>query len=136
MAIAGKKALFKVSAVAGGAGAYNAVDEINDISMSHSGGTLDTTKFNNDYMARIYGLKDVSFSLSGTWDADDTNGQVAIRNAWLNETELWVQYLPNGTTGFKAQVVVSSCEIKSAVAGRCDFSATLDLAGGVAPAAV
>lgn len=136
MAIAGKKALVKVSTVAGGAGAYNTVDEIGEVSMSHSGGTLDTTKFNNDYMARIYGLKDVSFSISGTWDSADTNGQVAIRNAWLNETELWFQYLPDGSAGFKAQVVVSSCEIKSSVGGRCEFSATLDLAGGVAPAAV
>lgn len=136
MAIAGKKALVKVSTTAGGAGSYTAVDDTAEVSMSHSGGTIDISKFNQDFMARLYGLKDVSFSISGKWASGDTNGQVAIRGAWLADTELWLQYLPNGTTGFKASVVVSSFEIKSSVSGGCDYSATLDLAGGVAPAAV
>lgn len=132
MALPGKNTLVKVSTTAGGAGAYTTVDEIQSVDFNESGASIDVTKFDDDWISRIQGLKDCKWSLKGFWDPADTNGQLAIRNAWLNDTELWVQILPNGTTGFKQQVLVSSFNISTGVSGVAEVSIDLEGTGAIA----
>lgn len=132
MALAGKSSKARVSTVAGGAGAYNDVTGMKSISMNQSGENLDVTTMTASYIARIQGLKDATYSLSGNWEPTDTNGQVAIRNAWLNDSELWVQILPDGSTGFKQQVRVSAFTIEIAVDGVASVSIELEGTGAIA----
>lgn len=133
MALPGKSSLVKVSTTAGGAGAYTTVADLNSATMSTNGGTIDITEFGDNYMQRIQGIKDGSFQISGFWAPADTNGQVAIRNALVNDGELWAQFLPDGTNGFKQQVRVASFELAAGVDGVVTMSASLEGTGAVAP---
>jgi predicted secreted protein len=132
MAQAGKSSLVKVSTVAGGAGAYNTVAGVKSASMNQSGQNLDITVLPASFVARLQGLKDASYSLSGNWESTDTNGQIAIRNAWLNDTVLWIQFLPDGSTGFKQEVKVSAFNLETSVEGITSFSIELEGTGAIA----
>jgi len=110
---------------------YNTVAEMNDMSMSFEGDNIETTVFGNDFISRIQGLKDGSYSLSGFYDATDTNGQVVIRSAWLNDTALYVKIMPNGTAGFKQQVRVASFEVSAGVDGAVEVSVDLEGTGTI-----
>lgn len=134
MALAGKSTKVRSSDIAGGAGAYADVAGIKSASMNSNGQLLDTTTMAASYVAQILGLKSGAFSISGVWEPTDTNGQVRIRNAWLNDAELWIQFLPNGTDGFKAQVKVPTFTISSAVDGVVEMSAELPWTGAIAVA--
>jgi predicted secreted protein len=125
---AGKSTVVKVSPTAGGAGTYTIVASVKSATMSLAGATLDTTAFvtgGASLVSRILGLKDASYSLSGFWDSGDTNGQLAIRNSLINDSVLWIQFMPDGTTGFKQQVIVSKFDISDAVDGMAEVSIEL-----------
>lgn len=128
MALAGKSLRIKVST---NGTTFNLVAELNDATMSLSGDNLDITTFGQDYINRIQGLKDCTYSLSGFYKSDDTNGQVVIRDALINDTALYVQFLPDGTTGFKQEVKVSSFELSGTVDGTNDLSIDLDGTGAI-----
>jgi predicted secreted protein len=115
VALAGKNYLMKVSTVAGGAGAYNTVQGGMSGSMNSVAGMIDITTFQQSFVVQIQGLKDASYSFAGNWEPGDTTGQVALRNSWLNDTEIWVQHLPDGVNGFKQQIRVSSFSIGAEV---------------------
>lgn len=110
---------------------YNTVGSMNDVTMSFSGDNQDTTVFGDAFIERIQGLKDVSWSLGGFYDPTDTNGQVAIRSAWLNDTAIYIRVFPNGTAGFKQQVRVSSFEVSAGVDGTVEVSIELEGTGTV-----
>lgn len=131
MALAGKSLKVRVSTTAGGAGTYTDVAELNSASMSQSGTNFDVSAFADTFIKRLQGLKDASYQISGFWVPTDTNGQVALRNAWLNDTTLWVQFLPNGTAGFKQEVKVSQIDFNASVDGAVEFSATLEGTGAI-----
>lgn len=134
MAIAGKTATIEASATAGGASGYSTVTEIRSVSFKEKGNNIDASALGNTFMARIQALKDITWSLSGFWAPGDTTGQVRIRAAWLNDTELWLQYKPNGSAGFKQQVRVSAFDIDASVDGAVPVS--IECEGTGAPAAV
>lgn len=134
MALAGKATKFQVSVVAGGAGTYYDVDDMNSCNMSMDGNNLDVTKFTAAFIKRIQGLKDCGYQASGFRAPADTNGQNAIISAWLNDSELWVKILPDGTSGWKQQVRVSNVNISSDVEATVDCS--FDFEGTDAIAAV
>jgi predicted secreted protein len=129
MAISGKTLVVKVGAAQ--AGPFNLVQELKDASFSQSGANQDVSTFDVDWMKRIQGLKDGSFSLSGFYNPSDTTGQVAIRNAWLNDTTLFVQYLPNATAGFQQEVKVSKFDIKASASGVAEVSIELEGNGAI-----
>lgn len=135
MAFAGKSFVVKVSVTAGGAGSYTAVDEIGSCKMAWKGGSGDISDFGSTWKSYLQTLKDATYSLEGTWDSADTNGQVAIQSAFLNDIELWVQYLPNGTAGWKQQVICTGFDLSEEVDGVCKVSITLQ-GTGAAPATV
>jgi predicted secreted protein len=107
-------------------GTYNEVDDLNEATMSNGADNLDITKFSQTFINRLQGLKDVTYSLKGFYKPSDTNGQVVIRTAWLNDSALWIGFLPDGTTGFEQKVVVSSFEISGAVDGVVELSIELE----------
>ena len=129
MAISGKSMTIKVATAA--AGTYTNVAEIKEASMSQAGNNQDVSTFDNDWVLRLQGLKDATYSLSGFYNPTDANGQVAIRNAWLNDTPLFVQFLPNGTAGFRQEVRVSSYEVSASADGAQEVSIELEGNGAI-----
>lgn len=116
--------------------AYNAVGEMNSVEMNMQGNTLDVTAFGDDDVARILGLRDCSWSLSGWYDPTDATGQIAIRDALLNDTPLYVKVLlaPTATAGlqgFKQQVIPATYNPKGAVAEVIAVDFALDGSGPV-----
>jgi predicted secreted protein len=128
-ATAGKAAVFKFSPTAGGAGTYSTVAGIKTFSAEIAGQNIDVTELPATYLARIQGLKDGKYSASGFYQPGDTNGQLAIRTSFLADTELWLQALPDGTTGFKQQVRCSKYAVSTDVAGPNSWSADFEGTG-------
>lgn len=124
MALTGRNMRVKVGTVTGGP--FTVVADLNDVSMSMEGDNQDVSAFGSDYVKRLQGLKDASYSLSGYYNPTDTNGQAAIRSAYLNDTPLFVQFLPDGTTGFKQEVKVASFEVSAGVDGQVEVSIELE----------
>ena len=117
---AGKNLVIKVCTTL--SGTYYTIGSANDASMSLEGDNQDITAFGENYINRIQGLKDVSYSVSGFYDSADTNGQTVIKTALINDSALYVQFLPDGTNGWKQAVKVSSFEISGSVDGVVEFS--------------
>jgi len=111
--------------------AWTTIDELNNASMNCDGENIDITKFGDDYRARIQGIKDASYSLSGFWDKDDTNGQVAIRAAWSGNSAIYIQVLVDGTNGWYQQCRVSSFNITMAPDGAVEVSMDLEGTGDI-----
>lgn len=130
-AISSRAAVLKVSVTAGGAGTYTTVVGIKSISSPLSAGVLDVTELPATFIARIVGLKDAKLTASGTYQPADTNGQLAIRSAWLNDSELWYQHLPDGSTGIKQQCRVLNFTVSDDVAGAATVSFELEGTGTV-----
>jgi len=113
---------------------YYTVAGVNDASLSRGGEVLDDTAFMDNpdgFRSRLIGLRDWSINASGDYDGTDTNGQVAILSAWENGTALYVQYLPDGTSGVKGQCVVESFEQNGDVAGKEQMSFVLQADGAL-----
>lgn len=113
---------------------FNRVAELNDGTMSIDGDNIDITSFGdctNSLIDRIQGLVDSSYSLSGFYDPTDTTGQVLIRNALLNDTQVYVQFLADGTNGFQQEVKVATFEISATVDGVVNISIDLEGTGAI-----
>jgi hypothetical protein len=124
----------KESAIAGGAGAYTTIGGVNSANLSLGGEMLDDTAFSDapdGFRSRIQGLNDCSMTITADYNSADP-GQTAIYNAWLNRSEIWFQYLPNGVAGFKFRGVVESFELSGEVAGKEQLSVTIQGDGGLA----
>lgn len=119
MALKGKDTVIQVSTDDAD---YNTIAELNDATMSFAGNNIDITEFGDDFINRIQGLKDNTFSLAGFYAPEDTTGQVVIRDGWLNDEDLYVQFLHDGANGFKQQVRVSTFEVSAAVDGAQEVS--------------
>jgi predicted secreted protein len=124
MAMKGKSLLVKVGTATGGP--FSTVQDLNDAKASFDGDNQDITAFGLDYIKRLQGLKDGSYSLGGFYNPTDTNGQAAIRSAFLNDTALFVQFLPDGVAGFKQEVKVSKFEVSAGVDGTVEVSIDLE----------
>lgn len=118
--ISGKSFLLKYCATSGGS--YVTVADLTQASFTVNGEVLDITAFAATYAANIAGIKSLAISGSGFWASGDTNGQVALRAAFLADTDIFLQFLPNGTTGFRAQFLLSSWEIGAEVKGTVPVS--------------
>lgn len=125
MAFSGKNFVFGVST---STASFTTVDELNSFSMGHSAGNVDISEFTVNYVKRIQGLKDVTYSISGFYDPADSNGQIKIRNALVNDTTLYCQVLPDGTTtyGFQQEVKVSAFDLDTSVDGSVEVSIELE----------
>lgn len=103
-------------------GSYTEVSGANSVDNSRSRETLDATDFSDAAFTRVMGLKDVSFSISGNYqDADVAQGE--IETALSDGSDLYVQFLVDGTNGYKAACKVESFDISSTPDGKVEFSA-------------
>ena len=89
---------------------------------------LETTKMGltqeTAFRTRVTGLKDWSVSIEGNWE-DDSDALEAVTTAWLNGTNLMIQYLPTGqedSKGLQGTVVVESNPQSGDVAGLETYS--------------
>lgn len=113
-------------------GTYYQVGSMNDATMTIDGDNQDITAFGDDWIKRLQGLKDASYSLSGFRDVADTNGQVVISTALINDSALFAKFLPDGTNGFVQEVKVSSFEVSGAVDGIVELSMDFEGSGAIA----
>src|SRR3954464_9428923 len=96
-ATAGKKTVVKVSPTVGGAGVYTTALGIKTAAVELDGDMVDVSTMGPAFKDKIMGLKDSKWTLGGNYEPGDTTGQVALRSAWLNDTEAWIQVLVDGT---------------------------------------
>ena len=106
-------------------------------SLNQGGDVLDDTDLatNAGFRSRLVGLHDWSISAEGNLVASDP-ALAQIRDAWLNRTVLYVQYLPDATlpNGFQGQVVVENFNLAGDVSGKETVSISLQAVGALAVA--
>ena len=115
---------------------WHAIGEMDTAELSINGATIDVTKFGDNDIERVLGLRDANWSLSGRYDPTDTLGQVVVRSSLLNDTPCYLQFEfnPSGTSGnkgFHQQVIVSKFDIKATAASTVDVSITADSTGAI-----
>lgn len=132
MATAGKSFVIQVSTATGGT--YTTVADIQSASFSFAGENLDVTAFSTAptaYRSRIQGLKDVTWEMSGFLKSTDTNGQAALRNSLVNDTDIFLRCLFQNTTADLAQqqVKVSAYDVTASVDGVVEVSISAEGTG-------
>lgn len=133
MATAGKSFVIQVSTATGGT--YTTVADINSASVNIAGENIDITAFTTSlsYRSRIQGLKDVGWEMSGFLKTTDTNGQLALRAALVNDSDIFIRALFDNTTSNYAlqQVKISSYDVNATVDGPVEFSCSAEGTGAL-----
>ena len=89
---------------------------------------LDASHLGTIYKNRIYGL--MNGSLSVTCDYNESAGtQTLIRTSYVNRSDIWIQFMPDGSTGFNVQCLVSEFSFDVSVDGKITWSATFEFNG-------
>lgn len=127
--LAGKLNRAQVGTTSGGT--FTTVAGLKTSSIELDGAVIDDSEFGVDWQQKLQGLKNFKISMSGSYRPDDTNGQVAIRSAYVNDTELWAQVLPDGADGFRGQVIVTKFSVEPAVDGGVSVSIELEGTGAI-----
>jgi len=124
-ATAGYKGFLKIG--------VNAVAFVVDHDLAFSQEMFDITAMNqgNAWKVFIPGLLDATVKVTCKWDFTDTNGQLAIWNAFTNGTLLTMTVSPNGVNSFSITAYVKSLNPKSAVNKEDDVSFDLQCTGAV-----
>lgn len=117
--IAGKKHRLRTSPT--NAGTYSLVTGIKSVTCELDLGTTDDNEFGVDAQQRIGTITDFKLTAQGSFRAADTLGQIALRNALLTATQVFVKSLPDdGTTvgiGVQGAVWVTKFSVDPAVDG-------------------
>lgn len=133
--IAGRKARLYVSTTLGGQ--YTLVAGLTSITLEIDGATVDDSEFGDNWGQVLAGLSTWKISASGNMRAADTNGQLAIKSALLNGTDLFAKYLPDdGTTagiGTNGQVIPAKFTYTPAVTGGQALAIELTGSGAATP---
>ena len=112
--------------------------EANTASMDHGGDLLDDTQMalSNAYRSRIYGLRDWSVSLTMELNQGSSTAFNILRDAWINQRSIDVQYLPDGTVGngFEGTALVESFNLSGDVGGKETVDVTLQADGAISAA--
>lgn len=127
--VAGKSSAIKVSTTTGGS--YSAVAGVKSFNHSIDGTNIDDSEMGVAWVQRIQGLKDGKISIQGARRTDDTNGQAVILSSFLNDTDLFVQMLPNGSAGYKQQMRCSKFAIDASVEDKVNVSIELEGTGAI-----
>ncbi len=106
------------------------LDGINDFSASSSKTILDITDFKDTSgaKAKLAGLEDGSFSISGDFEAADAP-QMLVRSSFDSGAAIWLTILFDGTAGYKYACLVENYEVKGGVDGKLEWSASLTMNG-------
>lgn len=135
MPIKGSLSKFYVKSTNAAAVAGDEVDGIRQVGFAPKRNLLDVTDFKDteECMRRLAGLKDSTVTVSGDFEPADAP-QLLIRTSCDNGSDIWATFLPNGTAGYKVQMLVESYNVDSQKDGKAEFSATFQ--GNGAPVAV
>jgi predicted secreted protein len=123
-AIAAKK--LKINVGTSESGPWTQVQDLQEASMTNEADNQDISTFSAEYVKRLQGLKDGSYEMSGFYNMDESAGQKMIRDALINDTPLYVQFLPDGTTGFQQEVKVGSFEVSGSADSVLEVSIELE----------
>lgn len=122
MALAGRKTVVKAATTQ--AGPYTVVAGIKQANVEMDGAQIDVSEFGVNWKETLRGMLDAKITLSGNYIPTDTNGQLVIRSAFINDTPLWLEVLPDGTTGFQMQTQVTKFGVDAGV--DKEVSVTID----------
>jgi predicted secreted protein len=126
-ALAAHVAVVSIATTVGGT--YSVLSGAKSASMPRDTDMLDTTAF-DDGADRTFipGLRNGTLDLSGRYESADT-AYGHIKDAFANQTSIFVKWLPNGTAGFRAEYYVQSLEISGEVEGLVEVSVSLQRTG-------
>ena len=119
MALAGKGGSLNIGA--------NKVAEIANWSLDLGADDIDVTSFDSQgWKEYLAGLKEWSGSAEGNFKPDDTNGQKAILQAWLNGTVVEFKFKVSDSVSFEGSAFVKP-SIEVPVDDKASFS--VDITG-------
>jgi len=123
MALAGKGGAVKLGA--------NKIAEISNWSLDLGADDIEITSFDsNGWKEYLAGLKEWSGSIEGNLKTDDTNGQKAILNAWLNGTKLSFTFEVSSGVSFQGEAFVKP-SIEVPVDDKASFSCDITGTGAL-----
>jgi len=109
----------------------NKIAEIANWSLDLGADDVETTNFDsNGWKEFLAGLKEWSGSIEGNFKPDDTNGQKAILNAWLNGTALNFEFRVSDTVTFTGSALVKP-SIEVPVDDKASFSCDIQGTGAL-----
>jgi len=99
---------------------------IKTATLDQSADLFDATALSDgQFRKRIQGLKDCQIDVSGDFAGDTANGWADIINSVHDDTDLFVQVLPDGTNGYEWQVCASEYTIDFDASDVISASASL-----------
>lgn len=115
---------------------------LSNVGMSLTKDALETTTFQDNSRDYIEGLKNATVTLSGRWDgAGSTAIDQVLYDAYNNSSLVTVVLNPYGISGattfstsqpgYSGSMIVTSYEPSAAFDGVAQFSATLQISGGI-----
>lgn len=111
----------------------------NSANLNQGGDVLDDTEMSlsHAFRTRLYGLRDWSIDLTLEYAPGSGSAFEVLRDAWLNQNVVDVQYLPDGTiaNGFQGTAVVETFNMSGEVGGKETIEVTLQADGQLSAAA-
>ena len=112
------------------------VAEIANWSLDMSADDIDITSFDsNGWRERIQGIKEWSGSFEGNFKPDDTDGQAALINAWLNGQKVKLDLQVNASVKFSGDALITP-SIETPVDDKASFSCDFSGTGPLTPSGV
>jgi predicted secreted protein len=123
MAVTGKGGAVKLGA--------NKIAEISNWSLDLGADDIEITSFDsNGWKEYLAGLKEWSGSIEGNLKTDDTNGQKAILNAWINGETLEFTFEVSSGVSFQGEAFVKP-SIEMPVDDKASFSCDITGTGAL-----
>ena len=109
----------------------NKIAEISNWSLDLGADDIEITSFDSQgWKEYLAGLKEWSGSIEGNLKTDDTNGQKAILNAWLNGTKLSFTFEVSSGVSFQGEAFVKP-SIEVPVDDKASFSCDITGTGAL-----
>jgi predicted secreted protein len=109
----------------------NKIAEISNWSLDLGADDIDITSFDSQgWKEYLAGLKEWSGSIEGNLKTDDTNGQKAILNAWLNGEKLTFTFEVSSGVSFQGEAFVKP-SIEVPVDDKASFSCDITGTGAL-----
>lgn len=109
------------------------VAEIANWSLDMSADDIDITSFDSGgWKENMQGLKEWSGSFEGNFEPDDTQGQAALINAWLNGQKVTLELQVNEAVKFSGDALVTP-SIETPVDDKANFSCDFQGTGALTP---
>jgi predicted secreted protein len=128
-ALAGRKSLVKVCTTSGGS--FVNVKGIKQITFSRDGALIDVSEFGDDWKRSLRGILDATFDLQGNYEPSDTTGQGVLETAFMAGTDVFIQYLPDGTAGWQMQATITKFSADSGVDKEVSLQVSGNQTGGI-----